>query len=151
MPGPVFVTETAKWPFRAPAALHGMGGIGSGRSLHLGAPGKAEHWRAIDLADLRRMGLLKPIVGGRIRAIRWKNADGGLHELGIIPAANGIRFVKRDGEGKLAGLFVAYTYTPTMFGSHHKWFACPGCRRPARILYGVNSLRCRQCRALKYA
>src|SRR5215475_1100671 len=47
------------------------------RSLHLGAAGKVEHWRAIDLADLRRMGLLKPIVGGRIRAIRWKNADGG--------------------------------------------------------------------------
>ena len=64
------------------------------------------------------MGLLKPIVGGRFRAIRWKNADGGLHELGIIPAANGIRFVKRDGEGKLAGLFVAYTYTPTMFGGY---------------------------------
>ena len=83
-----------------------MGGIGSGRSLHLGAAGKVEHWRAIDLADLRRMGLLKP------------NADGGLHELGIIPAANGIRFVKRDDEGgKLAGLFVAYTYTPTILAA----------------------------------
>src|SRR5262249_13875949 len=68
-----------------------------------------------------------------------------------IPAANGTRFVKRDDQGKLAGLFVAYAYTPTMFGGHRKWFACPGCRRPARILYGVNSLRCRQCRGLKYA
>src|SRR5215813_528555 len=58
-----------------------VGGIGSGRSLHLGAAGRVEHWRAIDLTDLRRMGLLKPIVGGRIRAIRWKNTDGGLHEL----------------------------------------------------------------------
>jgi len=46
-------------------------------------------------------------------------------------------------QGKLAGLFVAYTYTPTMFGGYRKWLACPGCRRPARILYGVNSLRCR--------
>jgi hypothetical protein len=97
------------------------------------------------------MGLLKPVVGDRIRAIRWKNEHGGFDELGIIPAANGIRFVKRDDEGKLAGLFVAYTYTPTMFGGYRKWFACPGCRRPARILYGVNSLRCRQCRGLKYA
>jgi len=35
------------------------------------------------------------------------------------------RFVKRDDEGKLAGLFVAYTYTPTMFGDYRKWFACP--------------------------
>jgi hypothetical protein len=69
----------------------------------------------------------------------------------IIPAANDIRFVNRDDEGKLAGLFVAYTYTPTMFGGHRKWFVCPRCRRPACILYGVNSLRCRRCRGLKYA
>ena len=72
------------------------------------------------------MGLLKPIVGGRIKAITWKRDDGGLDKLGIIPSARGIRFVKRDDEGKLAGLFVAYTYTPTMFGGVRKWFACPG-------------------------
>ena len=42
-----------------------MGGIGSGRSPHLGAANKCEHWRSIDLADLKRMGLLKPIVGDR--------------------------------------------------------------------------------------
>ena len=51
-------------------------------------------------------------------------------------------------QGKLARLFVAYTCTPTMFGGYRKWFACPGCRRPTRILYGVNS---RRCRGLKYA
>jgi hypothetical protein len=103
------------------------------------------------LADLKRMGLLKPIVGGRIRAITWKNDHDGLDKLGIIPSARGIQFVKRDDQGKLAGLFVAYTYTPTMFGGCRKWFACPECRRPARILYGVNNLRCRRCRGLKYA
>ena len=58
------------------------------------------------------MGLLKPIVGDRIRAITWKNDHGGLDKLGIIPSARGIQFVKRDDQGKLAGLFVAYTYTP---------------------------------------
>jgi hypothetical protein len=128
-----------------------MGGIGSGRSHHLGAASKCEHWRSIDLADLMRMGLLKPIVDGRVRAITWKNDHGGFDKLGIIPSARGIQFVKRDDEGKLAGLFVAYTYTPTMFGGRRKWFACPECRRPARILYGVSSLRCRRCRGLKYA
>ena len=46
-----------------------MGGLGSGRTSHVGAAGKCEHWRSIDLADLRRMGLLKPIVGGRLRAM----------------------------------------------------------------------------------
>jgi hypothetical protein len=128
-----------------------MGGIGSGRSHHLGAASKCEEWRSIDLADLKRMGLLKPIVDGRIRAITWKRNDGGLDKLGIIPSAKGIQFVKRDDEGKLAGLFVAYTHTTMLFGGFRKWFACPGCRRPARILYGVDSLRCRRCRGLTYA
>ena len=128
-----------------------IGGIGSGRSSHLGAASKCEHWRSIDLADLRRMGLLRPIMGGRIRAITWKNDHGGLDKLGIIPCPGGIRFVKRDDEGKLAGLFVAYISTRTMFGGYRMWFACPGCRRPARVLYGINSLRCRRCRGLKYA
>src|SRR5262244_1971314 len=72
------------------------------------------------------MGLLKPIVGDRIRALTWKNDQGGLDKLGIIPSARGIQFVKRDDEGKLAGLFVGYTHTSTMFGGFRKWFACPG-------------------------
>jgi hypothetical protein len=71
--------------------------------------------------------------------------------LGIIPSPRGIRFVKHDDQGKLVGVFVAYTHTPTMFGGFRKWFACPGCRKPTRILYGINSLRCRRCRGLKYA
>ena len=94
------------------AGMQPVGGIGSGRSPHLGAASKCEHWRSIDLADLKRMGLLKPIVGSRIRAITWKNDHGGLDKLGIIPSGPGIQFVKRDDEGKLAGLFVAYTHTP---------------------------------------
>jgi hypothetical protein len=128
-----------------------VGGLGSGRSHHLGAAGKCEEWRSIDLADLKRMGLLRPIVNGRIRALTWKNDNGGLDKLGIIPIAKGIVFVKRDDEGKLVGLFVGYTHTCTKFGGFRKWFKCPGCRRPTRILYGINSLRCRRCRGLKYA
>jgi hypothetical protein len=30
------------------------------------------------------------------------------------------------------------------------WFRCPGCGQGCRVLYGVNSLRCRKCRRLKY-
>jgi hypothetical protein len=126
-------------------------GLDSGRSLHLGAASKCEHWRGIDLVDLRRMGLLKPIVGWRIRGIMWKRKDGGRDEVGVIPGASGILFVKRGNEGKLASLLVTYTFTATMFGGHRKWFSCPGCRRPCRVLYGANGLLCRRCRGLKYA
>jgi len=45
-----------------------LGGSGSGRSLQVGTASKCEHWRSIDLAELKRMRLLKPVVGGRIRA-----------------------------------------------------------------------------------
>ena len=128
-----------------------MGGLGSGRTSHLGAAGKCELWRSIDLADLKRMGLLKPIVGGRIRAIVWKTDDGKLEQLGVIPGSRGIRFVKRDEEGCLGTLFVPFRVTPTRFGGHRRWFECPGCRRRCRVLYGVNSLRCRRCRRLNYA
>src|SRR6516165_4543476 len=61
------------------------------RTYHIGAASKCEHWRSIDLADLKRMGLLKPIEGGRIRAITWKHADGGVDTLGVIPNPGGIR------------------------------------------------------------
>ena len=96
----------------SPKRERALGGLGSGRTSHIGAASKCEQWRSIDLADLKRMGLLKPIVGGRIRAITWKNDHGGLDKLGVIPSAGGIRFVKRDDQGKLVGVFVAYTHTP---------------------------------------
>src|SRR5262245_37678469 len=38
-------------------------------------------------ADLKRMGLLKPIVDGRIKAITWKRDDGGLDKLGKFSLA----------------------------------------------------------------
>ena len=127
-----------------------MGALGSGRTYHIGAAGKVEHWRSIDLAELKRMGLLKPIAGGNIRAVVW-NVDGRVDELGVIPGAKGVRFIKRDADGQLWGLFVPYVITTTMFGGHRKWFECPGCRRPCRVLYGTDSLRCRRCRRLRYA
>jgi hypothetical protein len=76
-----------------------MGGIGSGRSSHVGAASKCEEWRSIDLADLKCMGLLKPIVDGRIRAITWKRDDGGLdklyHRLKRSTPVAGVRFPGR--------------------------------------------------------
>ena len=81
------------------------------------------------------MGLLKPIVGGRIRAITWKRDDGGLDELRIIPSARGVQFVKRD-EGKLNGLLVTYFYTPTMFGGYRKVVCMPWAEARTRPLRG---------------
>ena len=57
-----------------------MGGLGSARTYHIGAASKVEHWRSVDLVELKRMGLLKPIVGGNVRAILW-NVDGRVDRL----------------------------------------------------------------------
>src|SRR5262245_44201321 len=73
-----------------------VGGIGSGRSL--GAASKCEHWRSIDLADLKRMGLLKPIVDGRIRAITWKNDHGGQVGHHPEPWRHPVRQTRRQGQ-----------------------------------------------------
>src|SRR5499427_8076913 len=49
-----------------------------------------------------------------------------------------------------ANCFVPYVFTPTKFGGWRAWFRCPGGGQRCRILYGINSLRCRKCRGLKY-
>ena len=68
-----------------------MGGLGSGRTIHIGAAAKCENLRSIDLADLKRMGLLKPIPDRKLRAIVWRTRDGRCEQLGALPGAKGIR------------------------------------------------------------
>jgi hypothetical protein len=100
-----------------------MGGMGSGRSPHLGAASKCEHWRSIDLADLKRMGLLKPIVGDRIRAITWKNDHGGFDKLGIIPSARGMARASSQcyqALGKCRSGAVCPSTASAIVSSHHR-------------------------------
>ena len=42
--------------------------------------------RSVDLANLKRMGLLKPIVSGRVKAMTWKRDDGGLDKMASFRA-----------------------------------------------------------------
>ena len=113
---------------------------------------KVEECRSIDLADLRRWHMLDPArlaSTGKIPAVTW-NTPNGLDELGVVAQPRGVLFVRRDEQGHLGKLFVPFTFTPTKFGGWRAWFWCPGCGQGCRVLYGVNSLRCRKCRRLKY-
>ena len=112
------------------------------------ATSKVEEWRSIDLAHLRRWRMLAPRTG-RIPAITWRT-EHGIDLLGVIAQRNGVHFVRRNGEGHLEKLFVPFAFTPTKFGGWRAWFRCSGCLQGCRVLYGVNSLRCRKCRGLKY-
>jgi hypothetical protein len=59
-------------------------------------------------------------------------------------------FVRTDEQPGFVGKFIPFGFTPTQFGGRRSWFACPGCGKGCRVLYGVYSLRGRQCRGLKY-
>src|SRR5215471_19507161 len=116
------------------------------------ATSKVEEWRSIDLADLRRWRMLDPTTiarTGKISAITW-NTPNGVDKLGVIAKSRGVLFVKRDGQGQFGTLFVQFSFSPTRFGGWRAWFRCPGCRQACRVLYGINSLRCRKCRDLRY-
>jgi hypothetical protein len=116
------------------------------------ATSKVEEWRSVDLADLRRWRMLDPArlaSTGKIPAVTWNTPDG-LDKLGVIAQPRGLLFVRRDEQGHLGKLFVPFTFTPTKYGGWRAWFRCPGCAQGCRVLYGVNSLRCRKCRRLKY-
>jgi len=111
-----------------------------------------EEIRSIDLADLRRWGMLDPARVGRkgaIPAVTWRHATG-IEQLGVIAERDGVLFIRRDDQGNLGKLFIPFVFTPTRFGGTRVWFRCPGCGLGCRVLYGVASLRCRKCRGLKY-
>jgi hypothetical protein len=113
---------------------------------------KVEECRSVDLVDLRRWRMLDPArisSTGKIPAVTWNTPDG-FDKLGVIAQPRGVLFVRRDDGGELGKLFVPYVFTPTRFGGWRAWFRRPGCGQHCRVLYGSNSLRCRECRGLKY-
>jgi hypothetical protein len=121
------------------------------RPCRYGTP-KVEEWRSVDLADLRRWRMLDPARVGktrRIPAVAWNTPDGS-DKLGVIAEPNGVHFLRRDAQGQLGKLFIPFVFTATRFGGRRLWFRCPGCFKGCRVLYGINSLRCRKCRGLKY-
>ena len=46
---------------------------------------------------------------------------------------------------------VPFVETATCFGGRRRWFECPGCGRPCRVLYGGGRFLCRLCLRLRYA
>jgi hypothetical protein len=98
---------------------------GSGCYPRAGGAPKCEHYRCIDLANLRRWGFLRP---DSLRAIAFgdeklekpdrlwvrANADGA-----------GLLFIKRRPDGELGKIFVSFTRTPTAFNGWRLWFAVP--------------------------
>lgn len=128
-----------------------MGGLGSGRYGVLGAS-KCEDYSSLDLAWLKREGLLKPNRSSSISFNRGGNESGGLT---LIAGPGGVRLIYRtrsyhEPDWQDIDEFIQFTFTDTNFGGRRKWFECPSCHYACRVLYGGKYYRCRKCHNLKY-
>ena len=128
-----------------------MGGIGSGRTYHIGAAGKCERWRSIDLAELKRMGLLKPISWGQHSrhrlACRWtaRQAWGDPSRRRAYASSSAMT------RAALEACLSPTSSRRRCSGGIESGSNAQAVDRPCRVLYGTNSLRCRRCRRLRYA
>jgi DNA-directed RNA polymerase subunit RPC12/RpoP len=129
-----------------------MGGYGSGRSGFASCRPTCESYCSIDLAYLRRHGLLKP---GRSSSMSWSRGGQQTGSISLIAQHDGVRLVywtkDRDGAQLDVNELVPFVYTPTMFGGRRQWLQCLKCGRGCRKIYGGRYFRCRQCHRLVYA
>jgi hypothetical protein len=110
---------------------------------------RCEDFHAIDLASLRRL------KAGHVSSINWSRAG---HLTGQISievdsqcACLTYRHRQIGGAWQEAREVVSFTETGTCFGGRRRWFECPGCGRPCRMLYGGGRFLCRLCLRLRYA
>ena len=61
------------------------------------------------------------------------------------------RYRQRNGAWREVQEVVPFVETVTCFGGRRRWFECPGCVRPCRVLYGGGRFLCRLCLRLRYA
>jgi hypothetical protein len=110
-----------------------------------------ESYHAIDLAWLRRK---KVLALGVPTTVGWSRAGRPSGSVSVELGENGVTLDYRTRpmgeEWREVREFVPFTYTATAFSGHRRWFACPQCGRPCRVLYGGARFRCRRCHRLRY-
>jgi hypothetical protein len=127
-----------------------MGGFGSGRHKCFSTP-SCEETHSIDLAWLRRRGMLKP--GPHSLVWSWRGKRTGA--ISIVAQQNGLRLLywvgNPNGERISVNEFMPFAYTQTRFGGRRQWLMCLNCGRRCRRIFGGRHFRCRQCHGLEYA
>src|SRR5215467_9559082 len=127
-----------------------MGGFGSGRYGYSSAP-TCESARSIDLAWLRRRGMLKPGP----HSLEWSSRGEPAGSISVIAQVEGVRLLYwvtgSNGERSSVNEFVPFAYSQTRFGGRRQWLMCLKCGRRCRRIFGGRHFRCRQCHGLVYA
>ncbi len=126
-----------------------MGGFGSGRRQRYQRR-TTEGYLALDIAVLRRRGLLQP---GRSSLITWSRGEVRMGAVTVraSTASLNLSYQLVTGEGSAVAVdeVVNLRSTKTSLAGIRRWFECPGCNRRTRILYGPR-FRCRLCHGLSY-
>ncbi len=108
--------------------------------------------QSIDLADLRRRGLLEV---GRYTTLTWSLGRQQTGSIALNAQHDGVRLryqtKDRDGLPVDVDELVLFAYTPTRFGGRRQWLCCLKCGRRCRKIYGGRYFRCRQCHGLVHA
>ena len=127
-----------------------MGEMGSGGRPSF--PTTLDDFRTIEIAYLRRHGLLRPWTWG---SLRWSRAGRETGSIGLRCAGDAV-FLSyrvtswRGTEAEDVEERVPLVRTAQPFGGERAWFACPGCSRRCAVLYGSQRFLCRVCVALPY-
>lgn len=130
-----------------------MGGIGSGRRVHVSARETVEDYRLIDVRQWQREGLLD---GERSFSWRWSRHGEVIASIGVQnePGQLILSYKHRTsgGEWKDEAYPVKLDWTDCHLGGARPWFLCPvsGCSRRVAILYAGEVFACRHCLRLAY-
>jgi len=110
-----------------------------------------EGYLALDIAVLRRRGLLQP---GRSSLISWSRGGERMGSASLFAESGSLRLsyqtTTSEGSAERIDERVEIWSTQTSLGGQRQWFRCPGCHRQCRILYGGPRFRCRLCHGLSY-
>ena len=110
-----------------------------------------EGYLALDIAVLRRRGLLQPGCSG---TIAWSRGGERIGSASLFAASGSLRLsyqtTTSEGSAERIDERVEIWSTQTSLGGQRQWFRCPGCHRRCRILYGGPRFRCRLCHGLRY-
>ena len=140
----VFIPKTLKLGIE-----ENMGGWGSGGGRNAT---KTTDLRKIDLADLKRLNLLRP-MGRRMLNWSWNGEEVASIQLEYQHSALSLIYRVRNANENWTSINekVPLARTRQNFGGERIWFECLSCRRRCRVIYGGEYFRCRICYQATYS
>jgi hypothetical protein len=94
------------------------------------------------------------LTPGRGSSVVWSVGGNRVGDIMIVPLEDALLLVYRTrswGEAwQHQEQVVPFTTTATAFGARRRWFACPQCARPCRVLFGNGRFLCRRCWGIGY-